>query len=401
MLGGDGEDAGSGVAGEDALDVVVGRAVGAEVVEPDLVGLPLPGVDVGHERGVGGHLHDVSVALEAGHEGGFGDGGEPVVFVVGAGRLDGLGGVFAGEDLGAGAVVFVVAVGVGEEPVGAHVVVFVDDVGVEGAPGGPHAVEGLSGWERAGGDDELDLRMLGLERGGEDLVAIDVAGAPLLVADADHGEMEGLGMAHLGAELAPGRGDGAVGEFDEVEGVADVFVELGERGGFAGVELAGHAAVEDGQGFGADVFGELEVFVEAEAEGLEVVGRRAGVELVVPAIDDGLSFGDVADGGLPAIAGDELAALDDAASGEAEEAGVHVVEQLDEVFAEAVGAAFPGVDGEERDHVEIELAGRVNDEIQARVLVGGVGADGGFVFLPFVVEAFELCRFRGLCLWRR
>ena len=91
---------------------------------------------------------------------------------------------------------------------------------------GPHAIEGLSGWERAGGDDELDLGMLGFQRGGENLVAIDVAGAPLLVADADHGEMEGLGMAHLGAELAPGRGDGAVGEFDQVEGVVDVFVEL-------------------------------------------------------------------------------------------------------------------------------------------------------------------------------
>ena len=135
-----------------------------------------------------------------------------------------------------------------------------------------------------------------------------------------------------------------------------VFVELVESGRLAGVELAGHAAVEDRQWLGADVLGELEVFVEAEAEGLEVVGRGPLVEFVVPAVDDGLSLGDVADGRLPAIARGEQAAFDDAAAGEAQKAGMHVVEQLDEVLAKAVGAVLPGVDGEQGDHVEVELS---------------------------------------------
>jgi hypothetical protein len=139
-------------------------------------------------------------------------------------------------------------------------------------------------------------------------------------------------------------------------------------GRFTGVELAGHAAVQDGERGGADVFGQLEVLVEAEAEGLEVVGCGALVELIVPATDDGLPLSsDVAHGGLPAIARGELAAFDDAAAGKAQEAGVHVVEQLHEVFAQAVGAAvLPGVDGEERDHVEIERAGFVDGEIELR-----------------------------------
>ena len=134
--------------------------------------------------------------------------------------------------------------------------------------------------------------MFGLERRGEDLVALDVARSPLLVADADHGEVKRLGMAHLGAQLPPGRGYGAVGEFDQVQRVLDVFVELVERGSFAGVELAGHAAVEDGQRLRADVFGQLKIFVEAEAERLEIVRRGPRIEFVVPAIDDGLALGD-------------------------------------------------------------------------------------------------------------
>ena len=77
-----------------------------------------------------------------------------------------------------------------------------------------------------------------------------------------------------------------VGELDQVERVLHVGIELIDRHQLVGVELAGHAAVQDRQRLGADVLGQLEVLVEAEAERLEVVGRLAMAELVVPAVDD-------------------------------------------------------------------------------------------------------------------
>ena len=43
----------------------------AEIVEPDHIGTPLPALDVGKERSVGGHMDDVGVALDTGHVGSF------------------------------------------------------------------------------------------------------------------------------------------------------------------------------------------------------------------------------------------------------------------------------------------------------------------------------------------
>src|SRR5258708_37037955 len=110
--------------------------------------------------------------------------------------------------------------------------------------------------------------MTGFERFVEELVAVNVAGAPLLVAYANHFEVEGRGVSHLGADLAPWRTWRAVGKLDEVERVLNVLMNFFELGGLAGVELAGHAAVEDGERAGADGFRRLEGVVEAEAKGL-------------------------------------------------------------------------------------------------------------------------------------
>jgi hypothetical protein len=82
----------------------------------------------------------------------------------------------------------------------------------------------------------------------------------------------------------------------------NVFLGIAQLREFAGVELARHAAVENRQGTRANIFGELEIFIEAEPEGLEIVGRGPVVEFIIPAVDDGLTFGNVADCGLPAIA---------------------------------------------------------------------------------------------------
>ena len=65
--------------------------------------------------------------------------------------------------------------------------------------------------------------------------------------------------------------------------------------------MAGHAAVQDGQRGGANIFRKLEIFVEAQAERLKIIRRGPVIELVVPTIDDGLTLGNVADRGFPAV----------------------------------------------------------------------------------------------------
>ena len=82
------------------------------------------------------------------------------------------------------------------------------------------------------------------------------------------------------ARFAPhGLVTGAVGELDQVERVLNVGPQFVERHQLAGVELAGHAAVEDRQRLRADVLRELKEFEEAQAERLEVVGRRADARI--------------------------------------------------------------------------------------------------------------------------
>src|ERR1700722_15836068 len=134
----------------------------------------------------------------------------------------------------------------------------------------------------------------------------------------------------------------------------DIFVELVECCRFTGIELAGHAAVQDRQWLGPEFFGELEVFVKAQAERLEVVWSRPLIEFIIPAIDNGFSFRDVSHRGLPAIACCQKTPFDDAATRKAKESGMQIVEKLDEVFAQSIRPILPRVHREQGHHVEIE-----------------------------------------------
>ena len=89
--------------------------------------------------------------------------------------------------------------------------------------------------------------------------------------------LNGLRVPHRRAAAAPGRVDRAVGELDQIQRVLDVRIQLLERGQFAGIELAGHAAVQDRQRLRPDVFAELEEFEKAQPKRLEIVRARAGV----------------------------------------------------------------------------------------------------------------------------
>jgi hypothetical protein len=62
------------VEAEQLLHMVIGRANYVEVVEPDEVRPPLPGVNVGQEGCIGRERDDVGIALDAGEKRRFGEG---------------------------------------------------------------------------------------------------------------------------------------------------------------------------------------------------------------------------------------------------------------------------------------------------------------------------------------
>ena len=80
-------------------------------------------------------------------------------------------------------------------------------------------------------------------------------------------------MSHLGTQLSPGGSSGAIGEFDKVEGILHVEVELVEGHHFVALVLAGEAATENGKRFGSEILTQQEVFVVAQAQTLEIVGE--------------------------------------------------------------------------------------------------------------------------------
>ncbi len=129
-------------------------------------------------------------------------------------------------------------------------------------------------------------------------------------------------MAELGSFLSPPSGRIPVGKFDQIEGIPNERFELIDGDHFRRIELAGHAAVDDGQGRGADVLAELEVFKEAETEAFHIVGGLAFGDIVGPDALDELAVLERADGVFPRVAMDDLVAFDDTAAGETQEAGV-------------------------------------------------------------------------------
>src|SRR5208283_4180476 len=150
-----------------------------------------------HQWSIRCHHDNISVSLETGHEGSFCNRGLPVISVDISRHSSGLGSILTCEDFRSRPVVTVIAPRIREEPLGTHIVVFVDDVRLKCAPRGPQAVEWLSRRQRSGANDHLDFRMLGFQRSRKHMVALEVTRAPLLVAYAEHREMERPRVPHL------------------------------------------------------------------------------------------------------------------------------------------------------------------------------------------------------------
>src|ERR1039458_9659097 len=137
-----------------------------------------------------------------------------------------------------------------------------------------------------GGGNQTDLRVFRLQDFGKLGITLDILRSPLFVADTHHFHIKGRRMAEGGAFRPPLAGDRAIGKLDQVERVLNERVKLVERAQLGGVELAGHAAVQNGQRLRADVLAQLEELEEAKAKGLKVVGCWTVEEFVVPAVDE-------------------------------------------------------------------------------------------------------------------
>src|SRR6185503_8466464 len=81
-----GEPSSTFVRAEHLLHVVVWRAVGAQVVEPDHVWRPLPRINVPEQRRIRRHPHDVRIALEARNESSLRERTLPVITIVRTGN---------------------------------------------------------------------------------------------------------------------------------------------------------------------------------------------------------------------------------------------------------------------------------------------------------------------------
>ncbi len=97
---------------------------------------------------------------------------------------------------------------------------------------------------------------------------------------------------------------------------------------------------------GAEILAELEILVKPHAVR----------EAVVPGAPAFLAALERADREFPVVRRLDGAAFDDAAAGEADEAGLQVRNHLGDVRPQAVGPALPGRGGKERNKVQPQLA---------------------------------------------
>ena len=151
------------------------------------------------QGGVGGHVHNIGIALDASYEGGFVDAGTCVVPLLTAVVAC----IFTGKHFRTCAVVTVVAVPLVLEPRDGTIEVFVDEVGLLALHGFPTNLEVVTLGVGTAGADDTYLGMCLADSVGNYLHTLEVGLVPLLVANAKKFPVEGCGMTHVGSQFPP------------------------------------------------------------------------------------------------------------------------------------------------------------------------------------------------------
>ena len=342
---------------EHLLAPVGRRAAAAEAVDQDQrVAVPRK-PDAADERRVGGHLHEVGVALEAHPERGLRDG---VVHRVHVARTRVARRPLADVEVDAAPRVAVVAPRVVKPPTRTRVQMLVGDIGRLAPDPRPRRAVALrlEVGERVDAHDELELRPGAAHLRGDEIVAVVVVRAEVLVSDAHVRQRERARMPHPRAERAPFRRlRVAERELNAVEDVRREEAPARTRHGRVGLaELAVEGRREDRERTRPEVFAVEEILVEPEPKRL----------VVAPAVPERHTLLDRPDRQLPVVPRGEGRAFHHAAAGEAERRRTQSRHQLADVRAQAVRAPAERPLRTQRDLLEVEGPRRVGEDGESR-----------------------------------
>ena len=113
------------------------------------------------------------------------------------------------------------------------------------------------------------------------------------------------------------------------------------------LELTAQTAGDDGESFTTEILAQLEELEEAKAVRLIVVGKIALGECVMPTVlvQRTILYG--THRVLPLVAAFQVSAFDNASTGKAEDARVHVIQGLSQVLTHTVLTTLPCLNREE------------------------------------------------------
>ena len=263
---------------------------------------------------------------------------------------------------------------------------------------GPEIIEFITAGTRAGATYNLHIRVFRTDGFCESFEAFYINLVPLFITDADHLQIEGFGMSHIGTHLSPLGSNRAVGKFNQVECILYVRIELIHRDHFVAFVLAGEPAADYRKRFCTEVFAQQEVFEVTKSQSLEIVREGFMFEGVVPAVFIQRAVFNRAYGILPLVTGFKTVTLDDTTTGETEYAGVKVIKGLCKVGTQTILTSFPSIHREQGDMIHIYRTLCFEDDTQASMSVCERRFQHHRQLLPVIAADFDFFLQQILCI---
>ena len=153
---------------------------------------------------------------------------------------------------------------------------------------------------------------------------------PLLIADADHRQPEGLWMSHFCTDTSPGAVCRTVCKLDQVNRILQKLLKLRlvHFHQLIGLELTRQTDIQNRQRLCTDQLTQQKIFIKTDAEGLVVMGilRVPSVFLArqmhCPAIEIRAAIFDVADALFPAVAVFQCISFDNTSTRKTQKTGM-------------------------------------------------------------------------------